>query len=198
MTPDSGRRTELVLKLPAWLQEKLAAQGRYFDTDEAKMGFVIDLARCNIEQKTGGPFGAAVFEGDSGRLVAAGVNLVESLSCSIAHAEMVALALAQQAVGSYDLGAGGAVHELVTSTEPCAMCLGAIPWSGVKRILCGAWGQDACAIGFDEGAKPTDWIGALRQRGIEVVRNLCRSEAQAVLAQYLTSGGRIYNAGNNA
>ncbi len=198
MAQNRRQRSELILKLPDWLQERLAAREMRFNTDEAKMRFVIDLARRNIEQKTGGPFGAAVFETDSGRLIAVGVNLVEFLHCSIAHAEMVALALAQQTVGSYDLGADGTVRELVTSTEPCAMCLGAIPWSGVRRVLCGAWGQDACAIGFDEGAKPADWVGALRQREIDVVRNLCRPEAQAVLAQYLTGGGRIYNAGENA
>ena len=190
----SKRPGEVVLRLPQWLREFVMEREVRFDTREARMRFAIDLARQNVEHKTGGPFGAAVFEGDSGRLIAPGVNLVEPLNCSIAHAEMVAIAMAQQAIGSYDLGAGGMFCELVTSTEPCAMCLGAIPWSGVRRVLCGARGEDACAIGFDEGAKPGDWVGALETRGIEVVRDLCRDEAQAVLQQYLTAGGRIYNA----
>jgi len=180
--------------LPQWLRQFAIDRQVRFDTREARMQFVIDLARRNIEHKTGGPFGAAVFEAGSGRLLAPGVNLVEPLNCSIAHAEMVAIAMAQQAIGSYDLGAGGVFCELVTSTEPCAMCLGAIPWSGVRRVLCGARGEDACAIGFDEGAKPGDWVGALRDRGIEVVRDLCCDEARAVLQHYLTAGGRIYNA----
>ncbi len=158
------------------------------------MRFVIDLARHNIEHRTGGPFGAAVFETETGRLVAAGVNLVEPANCSVAHAEMVALTLAQQTVGHYDLSCAGIARELVTSTEPCAMCLGAIPWSGVRRVVCGARGEDACEIGFDEGAKPADWVGALKARGIEVVCDVLRPEAIAVLQDYLTSGGRIYNA----
>ena len=158
------------------------------------MRLVIDLARQNIEHKTGGPFGAAVFESGTGRLVAVGVNLVESSNCSIAHAEMVAIALAQQAVGHYDLSHGGGAHELVTSTEPCAMCLGAIPWSGVRRVVCGARGEDACEIGFDEGAKPADWVTALKNRDIEVVRDVLGPEAKAVLQDYLKSGGPIYNA----
>ena len=91
------------------------------------MRFVIELARQNIEHRTGGPFGAAIFETTSGKLLAPGVNLVEPAHCSIAHAEMVAIALAQQTRGSYDLGREGTICELVTSTEPCAMCLGAIP-----------------------------------------------------------------------
>jgi tRNA(Arg) A34 adenosine deaminase TadA len=158
------------------------------------MRFVIELAGANVERRTGGPFGAAVFESDSGRLVGAGVNLVESSNCSIAHAEMIAIATAQQAVGHYDLGRGPAVYELVTSAEPCAMCLGAIPWSGVRRVVCAARGEDACEIGFDEGAKPAGWIGALRSRGIEVVQDLLRLEARAVLRRYTQTGGLIYNA----
>jgi len=136
-----------------------------------------------------------VFEGATGRLVSAGVNLVETANCSIAHAEIVAISLAQRAVGHYDLGCEGMPRcELVTSTEPCAMCLGAIPWSGVRRVVCGARGEDACAIGFDEGAKPADWVGELRRREIEVVRGVLREEAKAVLQQYAGTGGTIYNA----
>jgi hypothetical protein len=60
-------------------------------------------------------------------------------------------------------------------------------------VVCGARGDDACAIGFDEGAKPADWISALRNRGIDVVRDVLRDEAQAVLQQYRDDGGLIYN-----
>ena len=74
------------------------------------------------------------------------------------------------------------------------MCLGAIPWSGVRRVVCGARGADACAIGFDEGAKPADWVAALTGRGIEVLRDVLRDEAQAVLRHYAESGRNIYNA----
>lgn len=193
MIERDGPRDEITLTLPDWLRELAAGKEIRFDKAEARMRFVIELARRNIEHKTGGPFGAAIFEADTGQLIAPGVNLVEPLNCSIAHAEMVAIALAQQILGSYDLGAQGMVCELVTSTEPCAMCLGAIPWSGVRRVLCGARGEDACAIGFDEGTKPIDWVGSLQTRGIEVVQDLCGQEARAILQHYHSSGGRIYN-----
>lgn len=185
---------EIVLAPPSWL-EALARQERHvFTSAESRMRFVIELARQNIEQRTGGPFGAAVFEANSGRLVSVGVNLVEASHCSMAHAEMIAIALAQRAVGHYDLGAAGD-YELATSTEPCAMCLGAIPWSGVRRVVCAAHGEDATAIGFDEGAKPVGWVGELQKRGIEVVRDVRRDEARAVLQQYAKAGGLIYNPG---
>jgi len=188
------KEARVVLELPSWLQTLADRQTQMFDDIEARMSFAIELARLNIEHATGGPFGAAIFETDTGRLIAPGVNLVEPSHCSIAHAEMVAIALAQQTLGVYDLSQGGRLCELVTSTEPCAMCLGAVPWSGVCRIVCGARGEDACAIGFDEGVKPADWIGALENRGIEVTRDVLRDEARAVLQHYHTSGGLIYNA----
>ncbi len=61
--------------------------------------------------------------------------------------------------------------------------------------MCGAHGEDAAAIGFDEGAKPADWVGALRQRGIEVIRDVEREDARAVLQQYAQAGGLIYHPG---
>lgn len=159
------------------------------------MRLAIKLAQLNVEHQTGGPFGAAIFELNSGRLIAVGVNLVELSNCSIAHAEMLAIALAQRAVGRYDLGLEeGAAYELVTSTEPCAMCLGAIPWSGVRSVVCGARDQDARRIGFDEGSKPEHWVESLESRGIRVRRDVLREEAQAVLLEYQKRGGLIYNA----
>lgn len=162
---------------------------------EARMRFVIELASRNIAEGTGGPFGAAVFERDSGVLVAVGVNVVLASRCSLAHAEMVAIAGAQGRLGSHDLGAPGMpAHELVSSCEPCAMCFGALPWSGIRRLVCGATDTDARAIGFDEGPRHADWMAELAARGIEVHRQVCREQARAVLERYRELGGDIYNA----
>jgi tRNA(Arg) A34 adenosine deaminase TadA len=107
---------------------------------------------------------------------------------------MVCIGLAQQKLKTFDLGAENMPpYELVSSTEPCAMCLGAIPWSGVRRLVCGARGQDACEIGFDEGVKVPDWADTLESRGITVLRDVLRKEAREVLIKYKESGGLIYN-----
>ena len=182
------------LTLPPWVAECLGQGERIWRSTNERMRLAITLSRLNVEHETGGPFGAAVFEIESGRLVAAGVNLVVAGRCSVLHAEIVAIMLAQHALGSHDLGVPGIPScELVTSTEPCAMCLGAIPWSGVRRLVCGAQGKDAEAVGFDEGAKPPGWPGELQRRGIEIVRDCCRGEATAVLRAYAEAGGIIYN-----
>jgi len=166
-----------------------------FPDIEARMGLAIELSRLNIEHKTGGPFGAAVFN-QSGRLIAPGLNLVTTAKCSILHAEMVALALAQRVLGRFDISDGGKHrYDLVASTEPCAMCFGAVPWSGVKRLICGARDADARAIGFDEGPKLPDWQEALEIRGITVIRDVLRADAVKVLETYAETGGSIYNPG---
>lgn len=183
----------LSIVLPAWLQGRLDAAPAAIAELPERMRFVIGLSRLNIEHATGGPFGAAVFTMEGGELIAAGVNLVTSTGVSIAHAELIALAFAQRRVGHYHLDAPQyPPMELVTSTEPCAMCLGAIPWSGVRRVVCGADEVDARAIGFDEGDKPGHWQASLERRGILVHRHVLREEAAAVLKQYARAGGPIY------
>jgi tRNA(Arg) A34 adenosine deaminase TadA len=158
------------------------------------MALVVALSAENVRRKTGGPFGAAVFDMDDGRIVSAGVNLVVSANCSVLHAEIVALALAQSRLEHYDLATvGSRRYALVTSTEPCAMCLGAIPWSGVCVVVCGARDEDARHAGFDEGAKPADWVRQLKRRGITVKQDVLRTEAATVLANYAAGGGIIYN-----
>lgn len=192
---DDGQREArfpaVVLELPGWV-EGLDLDSPYL-TDEERMRLVVELSRLNVERGTGGPFGAAVFERESGRLVAPGVNLVVPAGCSVAHAEMVAIMVAQKVVGDFDLGAAARpAYELFASTEPCAMCFGATPWSGVRRLVCGAREEDARAVGFDEGAKLPDWVSALEERGIRVKRDVLREEAAAVLRRYVEQGGEVY------
>jgi tRNA(Arg) A34 adenosine deaminase TadA len=158
------------------------------------MQLAVSLSRENV-RRGGGPFGAAVFELDTHKLIAPGANLVVPTNCSVAHAEMVAIMVAQQVVGSFDLGrAGLPALELVTSTEPCIQCFGGLLWSGIKQVVCGARAADAEAIGFDEGPKPADWVRECEDRKICVIQDVLRDEASAVLRSYKDGGGPIYNA----
>lgn len=185
--------TSIEFHLPDWLLA-YAGNMQAISSLPERMALVIGAARENVKQKTGGPFAAAVFESTTGRLVSLGVNLVTSENLSTLHAEMVALTLAQRKLRTYDLGRSDLpAHELVTSTEPCSMCFGAVPWSGVKRVVTGARDEDARAIGFDEGPKPEDWKKALQERHIEVVTDVCREQAAQILKDYLRHGGHIYN-----
>jgi len=180
-------------ELPAWVNPFLADWQQPLPSVKQRMQLAIALSRESVRQKTGGPFGAVVVDELTGELVSVGVNLVTTAGLSIAHAEMVALSLAQTALGQWNLSFAGAL-QLVSSCEPCAMCFGALPWSGIKSLVCGAHKKDAEAVGFDEGDKPGQWIRSLQRRGILVQRGVLRAEASSVLAYYHDTGGPIYNA----
>lgn len=188
------RFSEVRLRLPQWVEGYVPDEETLYPTVEERMRLAIGLARENIRRGSGGPFGAAVFEKESWRLLASGVNLVVPQSNSAAHAEMVAIMVAQAELGDFDLGGEGhPAYELVASAEPCAMCFGAVPWSGVRTLVCGARGEDARRYGFDEGAKIPEWATALEERGISVERDVLREESAEVLGEYAESGGVIYN-----
>jgi tRNA(Arg) A34 adenosine deaminase TadA len=183
----------VLVDLPAWAED-LARAAPACATDEERMRLAVDLARENVLRGAGGPFGAAIFEEPAGRLVAAGVNAVTRLGNSVLHAEVVAIVLAEARVGSHTLRRpGGPDHCLVTSCDPCAMCLGAALWSGVRRIVCGAGRNDAAALGFEEGPVFDASWKYLEERGIAVTRGVMAAEARAVLALYREAGGVIYN-----
>src|SRR3954470_1893961 len=178
---------------PDWVAG-LAEPGRIYPDDESRMRLAIALSRENVERGTGGPFGAAIFERKSGRLVAVGMNSVVRLSNCTLHGEMVAFMMAQRRLGSFTLNAPHLpAHELVTSCEPCAMCLGATLWSGVRRVVFGATREDAAQLQFDEGPVFPESYRYLEDRGIEIVRGMLHDDAAAVLERYRARSGAIYN-----
>jgi tRNA(Arg) A34 adenosine deaminase TadA len=186
----------ITLQAPSWLEGFLKVRHSTCSSMTERMELVIELSRLNVEHGTGGPFSAGIFDMDTNLLLAPGVNMVVESGCSIAHAEVMAIITAQKLLGHYDLGsAGNGRYELVSSAEPCAMCQGAIVWSGVRSLVCGARGRDAEDIGFDEGPKPADWLEQFEKRGITVTTDVCREEAVRVLREYRDNGGVIYNAG---
>ena len=177
---------------PDWVDSVVDWEQSY-GTDEERMRLAISVARENVERGTGGPFGAAIFEA-SGRLVAVGMNSVVRLNNCTLHGEMMAFMMAQHRVGSFTLNAPQLpVHELFTSCEPCAMCLGTTLWSGVQRVVYGATREDASRLNFEEGPVFPESYEYLEKRGIRFQRKVLRDEARAVLEMYRAKGGTIYN-----
>jgi tRNA(Arg) A34 adenosine deaminase TadA len=181
------------VEYPPWIDDVVDWRRRY-ETDDDRMRLAIAIARENVERGAGGPFGAAIIERDTGRVVAVGMNSVVRLNNSTLHGEIVAFMMAQQRLGSYTLSVpGGRVHDIYTSCEPCAMCLGATLWSGVKRIVFGATRDDAAQLDFEEGPVFEASYEYVEDRGLEIVGPRLRHEARAVFDLYRARGGKIYN-----
>lgn len=182
--------SSIELSLPDWVAAAVDADTSYPDAD-SKIALAIALSQRNISSESGGPLGAAVFDG-TGRLVGVGVNRVIPMHCSAAHAEVMALSASQQSVGSNRLNEQGMRYTLATSSQPCAMCYGALIWAGIDELLIGARSADVQELaGFDEGPLPQDWQGELQRRGISVQRDLRREQACEVLREY-GKGGHVY------
>jgi tRNA(Arg) A34 adenosine deaminase TadA len=184
------------LTLPPWVHEAVDTT-RAYASDAEKVALAIELSKRNIESGSGGPFGAAVF-GPDDRVIAVGVNRVVPHACSVAHAEMMAYMLAQGRTQRLRLNrdaddnAIGPIT-LATSSQPCCQCFGATIWAGIDRLLIGARSEDVESLTeFDEGPLPADWVGELGKRGIEVVRDIERDAARAVLRAYGEGGGARY------
>lgn len=178
---------QIHLTLPPWIGDVVDAAHRYA-SDAEQVGLAVGLARHNVEHG-GGPFGAAVFDRDSGRLIAVGVNRVIAQGCSVAHAEMMALMIAQQRLGRHRLNEPNGHYVLASSAQPCCQCYGATVWAGIDELLIGARAEDVIELTkFDEGPLPADWIGELQRRRIAVRRDILREQARSVLAAYGASG----------
>lgn len=187
---------DITLSLPQWTVDKLAQLPRVMPTFEERMATVIEFSRLNFEHGTGGPFAAGVFERDTGKLVVIGVNRVVPSNCSSAHAEVVTLSLAQNLLGTYDLGgAEMPAHQLVVNWRPCAMCYGAVIWSGVRSLVIAGSGFELEELtGFDEGPIHPDWVHELQKRGIDVIENVLHDEACQVFQAFGESDSLVYNA----
>ncbi len=186
---------EFTLSLPDWAVDELKSLPAHIPNLDDRMRAVIRFSRLNFERGTGGPFAAGVFERDTGKVVVIGVNRVVPHNCSSAHAEVMGMSMAQHLLGTFDLGgAGMPAHQLVVNWRPCAMCYGALVWSGIRSLVIAGSGPELEQItGFDEGPIHPDWATELEKRGITVQDGLLNDEAVAVFRDFAASGALVYN-----
>ncbi len=144
----------------------------------------IRLAEQGALAKAGGPFGAVVVR--AGAVVGRGWNQVTSRNDPTAHAEVVALRAAGQALGDFRLR--GCV--LYASCEPCPMCWAAAYWARVDRVVYGAGREEAAAIGFDD-ARLYEELGRAREDRALRMEQALREEAAAMMRRWAAWPGRI-------
>ena len=115
------------------------------------------------------PVGCVIVRG--GEIVGRGRNRREEKQSTASHAEMEAIAMANETVGSWRLDD----CTLYVTVEPCVMCAGAIAWSQAARVV---WGADDPKRGYTtvEGLR-------LHPRTV-VVRGVLAAECEALMKEF--------------
>jgi guanine deaminase len=137
----------------------------------------IELSLEMMRSGRGGPFGAVIVK--DGKIIAEGSNQVTSTNDPTAHAEVVAVRRACQALQTFDLTG----CEIYTSCEPCPMCLSAIYWARLDRIYFANDRHDAAKIGFRDDFLYHEIPLPLEQRAIPVSR-LLQAEGWAAFEEW--------------
>lgn len=104
----------------------------------------VRLAAQRMRAGEGGPFGALVVR--RGEVIAEGWNRVTSTNDPTAHAEITAIRKACTLLDAYRLDG----CTLISTCEPCPMCMGAVYWSRLDRVVYAATRSEAAAAGFDD------------------------------------------------
>ena len=145
----------------------------------------VELANSNIENETGGPFGAVVVKG--GRIIAESGNTVTCDNDPTAHAEVNVIRAACKVLGHFQLDG----CQLYTSCEPCPMCLGAIYWARPDVVFYAATQKDAAVGGFDDAfiyseinkageVRKIPFVGKIIPEGKQVFENWLQSESKII------------------
>ena len=148
------------------------------------MEMAIRLARQNVEEGNGGPFGAVVVRGEE--VIASAMNEVTSSDDPTAHAEVVAIRRACKELGTYQLTG----CDIYTSCEPCPMCLGAIYWARPDKVYYAATRKDAASSGFDDDFIYDEIDLSPGERKIPFI-NIMRNEALEAFDQWDKSDIKI-------
>jgi guanine deaminase len=132
----------------------------------------------------GGPFGAIIVK--DGNIIAEAANCVVINADPTAHAEILAIRQAASFIGSHNLTG----CTLYTSCEPCPMCLGAIYWARIDRVVYSSTRMDAAKSGFDDDFIYNEIALNTFERKIMFVHNI-ETDGRIVFRQWDDSENKI-------
>lgn len=151
------------------------------ESEEVKfMQEAVRLSVANVTEGKGGPFGAIVVK--DGKIIARGANSVTATNDPTAHAEVMAIRNACNALQTFQLDG----CDIYTSCEPCPMCLGAIYWARPARLFYANSKEDAAAIQFDDKFIYEEIAKPITERKL-FTKQLLRSEALEAFVKWSES-----------
>lgn len=146
----------------------------------------INMAQKGIREGAGGPFGACIVK--NGEVVAMAHNTVLRDKDATCHAEVNAIRQASEKLGTHILSG----CEIYTSAEPCPMCLGAIYWARLDKIVVAASKETAAKYDFDDHFFYEQMEKPPEARAVPCEIGVCADESEAVFVEWQASGGKLY------
>jgi tRNA(adenine34) deaminase len=163
---------------------KLVTTAAEMEWDERWMRHALDAAR-EAQERGEVPVGTCVVSGDT--LIAVAGNRTRTDCDPTAHAEVVALREAAQALGNYRL-TDVAVYSTI---EPCAMCAGALIQARVRRLIYGAADERAGAVSSRFRICDTDFLN----HRIEIRSGVLETECRALMQEFFKSRRELRDEG---
>ncbi len=150
-------------------------------TDEAFMRLAIGKAREGIASGQL-PVAAAIVK--QGTVLAVSHNEVWKNFDPTAHAEITCIRQVCRTLQTIELQG----CEIFSTTEPCPMCLAAIHWSRIGRVVFGATIADSARFGFNELPVAAAQLAALGHSPVKVESGLLREECAGLFAEWKQAG----------
>lgn len=154
------------------------------EQDKLFLKQAIDLAIENVLSEKGGPFAALIVKNN--QIIATGTNIVTSTNDPSAHAEISAIRAACKKLKTFQLED----CVIYSSCEPCPMCLGAIYWAHIKRLVFAADKKQAAAAGFDDDFIYKELDLPYHQRTLETSYHL-KTEGNAPFEVWINNENKI-------
>ncbi len=145
-------------------------------TQKGFMARAIELARENVANGSGGPFGAVITR--NGKIIAEASNQVTVINDPTAHAEIIAIRAACKKLGSFSLEG----CEIYATCEPCPMCLGAIYWAKISKVYFAASRKVAESAGFKDAMIYREMSKPAEERKLSFIHMPDNEAVEALIA----------------
>ena len=145
--------------------------------DEKFIDIAIELSKKSIY-----PYGAIIVK--NGEIIGRSDVDVPVSKTGFSHAELRAIENAMEHIGGHLCAEGGKGCTIYSSCEPCAMCMGAILYTGIERLVYAATLEDSKRCVNEIIAKAEDVADICKNRKIQIIKELHRDKAVEVLKNW--------------